>query len=205
MYDGGKKVAVDRNDERHARENVTIKNKQTMVKQSEDEDQETTLEPGVKVEVRDLNFKGKLLKFSHNKKIVISRPEGRDDIWLTKGDDDEFDIDILSDALQRWTKNAGRDELMKINSQLKKALTTSPLSDLVVYCKERRATLDMTQVVEGKTNTKLRQFNQTGLLKMIGRSNCLDYTCITSSDMDRMIGIINVNTIEAIVQFHITI
>ena len=63
----------------------------------------------------------------------------------------------------------------------------------------------MTQVVEGKTNTKLRQFNQTGLLKMIGRSNCLDYTCITSSDMERMIGIVNVNTIERIIQFHMNI
>ena len=156
------------------------------------------------MEVRDLNYKGRLLQFSHNKKIVISRPEGRDDIWLTKGDDDEFDIDILSDALQRWTKNAGRDELMKINSQLKKALT-SPLSDLVVYCKERKAPLDMTQVVEGNTNTKLRQFNQTGLLKMISRFNCLDYTCITSSDMERMFEIVNVNTIEAIIQFHMNV
>ena len=60
----------------------------------------------------------------------------------------------------------------------------------------------MTQVVEGKINTKLRQFNQTGLLKMIGRTQCLDYTCITSSEMDRMLGIVNVNNIEDIIQFH---
>ena len=63
----------------------------------------------------------------------------------------------------------------------------------------------MTQVIDGKTNTKLRQFNQTGLLKMISRFNCLDYTCITSTDMESMIGIVNVNTMEAIIQFHLNI
>ena len=193
----GNKVAVDKNEDRHAREKVKIKTKEAAPKKHEDEDHETTLTPGVKVEERDLD--NKFLKLSHNKKIVISRP-GRGCIELTKDDDDIFDIDILLDALRSWTEN----------TRIRKGTTVAPppkppphpLSDLVVYCKHRKDPLDMTQVVEGKINTKLRQFNQTGLLKMIGRTQCLDYTCITSNEMDRMLGIVNVNNIEDIIQFH---
>ena len=206
--DDGNPVAVDRNDERHAKDRVVdIKTKQIRAKQSEDEEHETTLKPGVRVEERDLDYKGQLLRFSHNKKIVISRPE-RDNIELTKGDDDNFDVDILLVALQRWTQNTGGEEMVKTDSQLSRttlsrgATGPRPLAELVVYCKERKAALDMTQVVEGKTNTKLRQFKQTGLLKMMSKYHCLNYTDITSTDMERMLGIVNVNTIEAIIQFH---
>ena len=83
------------------------------------------------------------------------------------------------------------------------APSSSELAELVVYCKERKAPLDEAQVINGKINTRLRQFKQTGLLKMINRLNCLDYTSVTSTEIGSMIQMpLN---IETVIQFHLNI
>ena len=55
---------VDRNDKRHDSNKVKIKTK-ARGQQNVEEEQVTTLEPGVTVQEELLNYKGKLLQFSH--------------------------------------------------------------------------------------------------------------------------------------------
>jgi len=204
---GVKHVVVDKHDNRHAKDKVEIRTRQAGAQQNHEEEEQvittTTLEPGVTVKEAELN--NLFLRFSHNKKIVIRRSLG--DIELTKEDGDIFGIDILLDALRKWTNKAGREASKE--QQKKRTWTmgatsssSSPLSELAVYCKERRDLLNEAQVIHGGVNAKLRQRKQTGLLRMLSRLNCLNYTQITSTDIDRMIQILNENNIEAFIEFH---
>ena len=207
LDEGGKHVAVDKHDTRHAKEKVEIRTRQAGAQQNHKEEEQvttTTLEPGLTVEEAELN--NQFLRFPHNKKIVIRRSLG--DIELTKGDGDIFGIDILLDALRKWTKCAGREasrEPQKKRSMTMGATSSSPsppLSELAVYCKERKDPLNEEHVINGEVNTKLRQAKQKGLLRMLSRLNCLNYKQITSTDIDRMIQILNENNIEAFIEFH---
>merc|ERR1711971_345656 len=206
LDEGVKHVVVDKHDNRHAKDKVEIRTRQAGAQQNHEEEEQlttTTLDPGLTVEEAELN--NQFLRFAHNKKIVIRRSLG--DIELTKGDGDVFGIDILLDALRKWTNKAGRE--VSKEQQKKRTWTmgatsssSSQLSELAVYCKERRDPLNETQVIHGRVNAKLRQRKQTGLLRMLSRLNCLNYTQITSTDIDRLTQILNKNNIEAFIEFH---
>ena len=157
--------------------------------------------------------KGKLpgfLKYPHNTtiKMITKKVGGVDEKAEIHFTMEEY-IGLVFDALNQEVAQISRGERMttaqggdRMWTWRSPTVLCTDLSDLVIYGRTSKATLDKNQAERCNTRTKLRHGGRIGLLRKVDWSDCIDHNQITTVDNVTLKKNLSPFNIESFIEFH---